>query len=108
MQAATLNTFLFLFSLGNGVNCLRIFRACRVVVMTRAPLRILSYPDYRSALLFSAYSAVQFTTFESLKRLFTDLDLGGNPDVKGKGKHQPLGTGFKLVAGSLAGIASVR
>ncbi|KAL7411884.1 mitochondrial carrier domain-containing protein [Mrakia frigida] len=60
---------------GNGVNCLRIF----------------------------PYSAVQFTTYETLKSVFTDYE-DGQAGGKGKGK---LGTGLKLVAGSLAGITSV-
>lgn len=51
----------------------------------------------------SAYSAVQFTTYETLKQLFTEYE-DGEAGEKGKGK---LGTGLKLVAGSLAGIASV-
>ncbi|CED82852.1 Mitochondrial solute carrier protein [Phaffia rhodozyma] len=56
---------------GNGINCLRIM----------------------------PYSAVQFSTYETLKVLLAT-------DVDGSDQGQ-LGTGMKLFAGSLAGIASV-
>jgi len=52
----------------------------------------------------AAYSAVQFTTYETLKSVFTDYE---DREAGGKGKGK-LGTGLKLVAGSLAGITSVR
>lgn len=91
---------------GNGVNCLRIFRESSLsVCLLHVDER--ERPDLTSRFrlsTFKAYSAVQFTTYETLKSVFTDYE-DGQAGGKGKGK---LGTGLKLVAGSLAGITSVR
>lgn len=61
---------------GNGVNCIRI-----------AP-----------------YAAVQFTTYEAVKRALTPANASGNGDTF---SESPLSTEARLGAGAIAGFASV-